>query len=77
MTQLQQFTQDAEAVAVAVGAALGAVSVFATFLSHVPRMPARAAEFFARLGVATQKFSVNKRPDVATSTNPIAPVESK
>jgi hypothetical protein len=46
--------QDATAV-------LGTVSLLATALSHLP-LPARAAEFFARIGLATAKFSVNKRP---------------
>lgn len=41
---------------------LGALSVLATALSHLP-LPARTAEFFARIGLATGKFSVNKRPE--------------
>ena len=58
----QEIAKSAEAVAAAGAMLLGAVSGLATLLSHVPRVPARMAEFFARLGVATKKFSVNKRP---------------
>lgn len=42
---------------------LGAVSILATALSHipVPKSWARVSEFLARIGIATAKFSVNKR----------------
>jgi hypothetical protein len=45
-------------------AVLGAVSLLATALSHIP-LPAkltRLSEFFARVGFATAKYSVNQRP---------------
>jgi hypothetical protein len=51
-------------VAIDAGTVLGALSAFCTALSHVP-LPAswtRVSEFFARVGLATAKFSVNKRP---------------
>lgn len=53
---IKQIAQDGAAV-------LGAVSIFATALSHVPlpKSWARVSEFFARVGLATAKFSVNKR----------------
>ena len=38
---------------------LGAVSTLSTLLAHLP-LPAKAAEFFARIGVATSKFKVEK-----------------
>jgi len=41
---------------------LGALSLISTVLAHLPFMPPKAAELFARFGVATQKFSVNQRP---------------
>jgi len=43
---------------------LGAVSILATALAHVPvpKSWARVSEFFARIGIATARFSVNKRP---------------
>jgi hypothetical protein len=40
---------------------VGALGVIATVLAHLPFMPARSAQFFARFGLATQKFSVNQR----------------
>jgi len=40
---------------------LGALSLISTVLAHLPFMPPKAAELFARFGVATQKFSVNQR----------------
>lgn len=54
---IRTIAQDAAAV-------LGAVSILATALSHFPwpASLARVAEFFARVGLATSKFSVNKRP---------------
>jgi hypothetical protein len=51
---LQEIAKDGVAV-------LGSLSILFTALSHLP-FPARTAEFFARLGFATAKFSVNKRP---------------
>lgn len=43
-------------------ALVGALSVVSTVLAHLPFMPAKVAELFARFGIATQKFSVNQRP---------------
>lgn len=59
---LQEIAKSAEAVAAAGAMLLGAVSGLATLLSHVPKLPPRMAEFFARIGVATSKYSVSKRP---------------
>lgn len=42
-------------------AVLGSLSLLFTALSHFP-FPARVAEFFARVGLATAKYSVNLRP---------------
>ena len=50
---IKQIAQDGAAL-------LGAVSLLSTALSHLP-LPARVSEFFARVGLATAKFSVNKR----------------
>ncbi len=52
-------------------AVLGAVSVFATALSHIPlpKSWTRVSEFLARVGIATAKFSVNKRP----TSGPVGP----
>ena len=41
---------------------LGALSALCTALSHVPGVPARLSELFARIGLSTAKFSVNRRP---------------
>lgn len=41
------------------GVLLGAVSALSTLLAHLP-LPAKAAAFFARIGVATSKFKVEK-----------------
>lgn len=57
---LQEIAKDATEV-------IGALSLLFTALSHLP-LPARSTEFFARLGLTTAKFSVNKRP-------PSGPVE--
>ncbi len=51
-------------IATDAGLALGSLSALCTALSHIP-LPAslnRVSEFFARVGLATAKFSVNKRP---------------
>lgn len=42
-------------------ALLGALSVLATALSHLP-FPAKVAQLLARIGIATSRFSVNLRP---------------
>lgn len=52
---IQEIAKDGAAV-------LGSLSLLFTALSHFP-FPARTAEFFARVGLATAKFSVNKRPE--------------
>lgn len=39
---------------------LGAISAFATLVSHLPLPPA-IASFFARVGVTTSKFAVAKK----------------
>jgi hypothetical protein len=52
---LQEIVKDVTAV-------LGALSLLFTALSHLPWFPPRVLELFARLGLATSKFSVNKRP---------------
>ncbi len=45
------------------GAAIvGALGTISTILAHLPFMPPKYAEFFARFGLATQKFTVNQRP---------------
>jgi hypothetical protein len=59
---VKELATAAEAVAAAGAMLLGTVSALATLLSHVPKLPARLSEFFARLGVATSKYTVNKRP---------------
>jgi hypothetical protein len=65
-------------IASSVAAVAGGLAMVCTGLAHVPGMPAKWAERFARSSLwVSQKFSVNLRPAVATSTNPIAPVESK
>lgn len=54
------------ASAVVVGKAgavmLGSLSALCTLLAHLPKVPVRAQQFFARVGLATSRFSVNKRP---------------
>lgn len=65
-------------IAQSVAAVAGGLSLICAGLAHVPGMPAKWAERFARSSLwVSQKFSVNLRPAVATSTDPIAPVESK
>lgn len=59
---IQEVIKDATAV-------IGSLSLLFTALSHLP-LPARSAEFFARLGLTTAKFSVNKRP----TEGPVAPL---
>lgn len=59
---IRELAGAAEAVVAAGAMLLGAVSGLATILSHIPKLPPRVSEFFARLGVATKKFTVNKRP---------------
>jgi hypothetical protein len=54
LSLVQEILKDATAV-------VGSLSILFTALSHFP-FPARTAELFARLGLATAKFSVNKRP---------------
>ncbi len=65
--------QQVQDIAIAGSAALGALSVLCTALSHIPlpKRLARVSEFFARVGMATAKFSVNKRsaPDPADDAN--------
>ena len=63
LDQFHAIKSEVVAVGVAVSAALGAISVLATGLSHipVPKSWARVSEFLARVGIATAKFSVNKR----------------
>jgi hypothetical protein len=41
--------------------AIVALGVFSTFVAHLPFIPAKWAEAFARFGVTSQKFSVNQR----------------
>lgn len=51
-----------ETVAAAGATLLGAASALATVLAHLPFLPVRMQQFFARVGLATSRFSVNKRP---------------
>lgn len=62
LTTLQTVYADGVAVAQAIALVLGSLSILCTGLAHLPFLPARTAEFFARIGLATKKFSVNKRP---------------
>jgi hypothetical protein len=55
LSLVQEILKDAAAV-------VGSLSILFTALSHFPSLPPRTAELFARLGLATAKFSVNKRP---------------
>jgi len=52
-----------EQILLDVGATVAAVSAISTVLAHLPFMPAKYAEFFARLAIyaANWKFSVNQR----------------
>ncbi len=59
---LKTIYADGVVVAHACAVALGALSILCTALAHLPKSPARTAEFFARIGLATSRFSVNKRP---------------
>lgn len=56
MTTLQTIQEIAKDGA----AAIGSLSLLFTALSHLP-FPARLTAFFARLGVATSKFAVEKQ----------------
>lgn len=56
MTTLQTIQEIAKDGA----AAIGSLSLLFTALSHFP-FPARLTAFFARLGVATSKFAVEKK----------------
>lgn len=69
----EAYTHRAE-IASSVAAVAGGVSMICAGLAHVPGMPAKWAERFARSALWTsQKFSVNKRPVLA----PIAPEPDK
>ena len=62
LVTFQEIAKDGAAV-------LGSLSLLCTALSHLP-FPARTAEFFARLGLSTAKYSVNLRP----TAGPVAPL---
>lgn len=65
MTTLQTIQEIAKDGA----ALLGSLSVLATALSHFP-FPAKVAQFFARIGLSTARFSVNLRP----TAGPVTPL---
>lgn len=59
---IQEYITLAETIGKDFAAVLGSLGALATVVAHLPNLPARWAEFFARFASYTsQSFSVNKR----------------